>query len=127
MVVEKLISSWRLQGALPGHSLDRLCDQLPMRNGILRIDLRALERTMRASVGPRGVTDSRKILALVQPKPKPIMSLAPPKLPGSKLEMSKKYRPPSHAMKVKRSRRRWDADSYDATSLFILPLNAPPS
>jgi hypothetical protein len=126
-VVKKLISSWRLQGALPKDSLDRLCEQLPMRNGVCRIDLRALERALRTSIGPRGLKDSRKIVALVQPKPKPIMSLEPPKLPGSKLEFSKKYRPPSHALQVKRSRRRWDADSFDATSLFILPLNAPPS
>jgi hypothetical protein len=126
-VIEKLVSSWRLQGALPKDSLDRLCGQLPVRRGERQIDLRALERAMRASVGPRGATDPRKIVALVQPKPKPIMALAPPKLPGSKLDRSKTYRPPSHALEVKKSRWRWDADSFDATSLYILPLAAPPS
>ncbi len=126
-VVEKVVSSWRLQGALSEDSLDRLCAQLPVRNGERRIDLCALERAMRTSVGPRGTIAPRKILALLQPKPKSIMSLAPPKLPGSKLDRKKSYRLPSHALTVKRSRRRWDADSFDATSLYILPLAAPPS
>ena len=126
-VVEALISSWRLQGSLPKDCLQELYIRLPVQKGVLQLDLRALERAMRASVGPRGSTDPRKIVAIVKPKPKPIMSLQPPALPGSKLDGSRHYQIPKHALKMKKSRRRWDSDAFDATSLYILPLEQPPS
>ena len=51
-----------------------------------------------------------------------VMAQAPPTLPGSKLDRSKTYRVPEYTKRTRRSRRRWDSDEFDATSLYIVPI-----
>ena len=122
--LDEMVSSWRLGDSLRVDAVDRLCAALPRQQGAVRIDLRELEGAMRLVVGNVHKGGAKSIVALTQSikKTPDLMTQAPPMLPGSKLDRGKTYRVPKYTKRTRLSRRRWDSDEFDATSLYIVPI-----
>ena len=135
--LQQMMSNFQLERSTDGFSflniqntMNRLIQRIPTyRGGQPRIDGRRLLLSLRNMVGVT-YPEAKNIHALKKAlvRPIPLMARAPPALPGSKLDRKKEYQVPQRSMPRKdRSKRRWDNDDFDATSLFIVPILARPS
>ena len=135
--LQQMMSNFQLGKSTDGFSflniqntMNRLIQRIPTyRGGQPRIDGRRLLLSLRNMVGVT-YPEAKNIHALKKAlvRPIPLMARAPPALPGSKLDRKKEYQVPQRSMPRKdRSKRRWDNDDFDATSLFIVPILARPS
>ena len=131
--LQQIMIHWRLGDSLNiNNCLNRLCHRVPAYQSKPLIDGRSLLSAMRIMVGSTNATSAKDIYQLkkIIKKEIPYMQRGDaPLLPGSKLDQRKEYVLPKHTLPnaFKRSKTRWDNDSFDATSMFIVPISDRPN
>ena len=128
----RIMSEWRLGSALDVENcVNRLCNRVPVHHGQPMVEGRTLLFAMRKMVGSThmmNAIDVWKLKKSLKVLPE-LMARTAPLLPGSKLDRRIDYTPPDHARpeRTSKSKRRWDNDAFDATSMFIVPILDRPS